>query len=133
MSEAAVNEAVPRHVPRLRLQPGEEIVYDCLPSALWTWSSYLLTFGLWAIWRRADRFVVTTHRVVVIRGIVSRYERAVPLTHIQDVTLRTPALHPSSVRLSTAGGTLGVQGMGPLSRAKARELADAIQRELIPR
>src|ERR1019366_2932174 len=61
MSEAAMNEAVPRHVPRLRLQPGEEVVYDCLPSALWTWSSYLLTFGLWAIWRRADRFVVTTH------------------------------------------------------------------------
>jgi hypothetical protein len=37
------------------------------------------------------------------------------------------------VRLSTAGGTLGVQGMGPLSRAKARELADAIQGELIRR
>jgi membrane protein YdbS with pleckstrin-like domain len=88
---------------------------------------------LWAIWRRADRFVVTTYRVVVIRGIVSRFERAVPLTHIQDVTLRTPALQPSSVRLSTAGGTLGVQGMGPLSRAKARELADAIQGELIRR
>jgi hypothetical protein len=29
--------------------------------------------------------------------------------------------------------TLGVQGMGPLSRAKARELADAIQGELIRR
>jgi len=51
--------------------------------------------SLWAIWRRADRFVVTTHRVVVIRGIVSRYERAVPLTHIQDVTLRTRLCTPA--------------------------------------
>jgi hypothetical protein len=120
----AVDRTAPSYIRRLRLQPGEQIVYECLPSARWTWSLYLVTFGLWAIWRKANRFVVTTYRVVVVRGIVSRYERAVPLTHVQDVTLRTPVLGPSYVHLS-------IQGMGPLSRANARELADVIQGQLI--
>jgi membrane protein YdbS with pleckstrin-like domain len=114
-------------VTSVRLQPSEKIVLDIGPSAFWTGPLYVFTLGLWAIWRRHHRFVVTSQRIMTTVGIVSKKERAVPLSRVQDVTLRRPFLRSSSVLLSTAGGQLGLERIGPLSRAKAAKFADALQ------
>jgi hypothetical protein len=68
--------------------------------------------------------------VIVTAGIVSRVERAVPLARIQDVTLVRSILAGGFVSLSSAGGGLGIERIGPLSRATARHFADAISERI---
>jgi membrane protein YdbS with pleckstrin-like domain len=110
----------------LRLQPGEEILVDMVPSAFWTSPKYVYTLGLWAVWRKRHRFIVTNRRVVVTTGILAYTERALPLAKIQDVTLHRSVNSGGRVSLSSAGGVLGVEEIGPLSRAKASAFADAL-------
>jgi Bacterial PH domain/Short C-terminal domain len=110
----------------LRFQPGEEMVLDMVPLAFWTWPRYLYTFGLWAIWRSRHRFVLTKQRVVMTAGIISRRERTVPLAKVQDVTLRRSINSGGHLILSSAGGVLGVERIGPLSRVKASAFADEL-------
>jgi len=110
----------------LRLQQGETVVLDVLPSSFWTIGKYIFTLGLWAIWRSRHHFVLTNQRVLVFQGIVSKGEKSVPLSRIQDVALSRSILAGGHVALSSAGGTLSIQRIGPLTRESAREFADAI-------
>jgi hypothetical protein len=116
--------------PTIRLNPGEQILRDELPSALWTMGFYVLTLGLWAVWRRRHRFVLTNQRVMVLKGIVNKSERSVPLARIQDVNLRTSIATGGFVALSSAGGPLGIQGFGPFTRAGAVAFADALSQAI---
>lgn len=111
---------------RLRLQPGEQVVLDMLPSAFWTMARYIFTLGLWAIWRSRHHFVLTNQRVLMFQGILTKGERSVPLTRLQDVTLVRSVLVGGFVRMSSAGGTISIQRIGPLTREDARVFADAI-------
>jgi len=111
---------------RLRLQPDEQVILDMLPSAFWTALVYVVTFGLWAVWRSRHHFVLTNQRVLVCNGIVTKGEKSVPIARLQDVTLVRSLLSGGHVRMSSAGGTISVQQIGPLSRENARRFADAI-------
>lgn len=111
---------------RLRLQPGEHVILDMLPSAFWTGGTYVITLGLWAIWRSQHHFVLTNQRVIVYEGIVAKGERSVPIVRLQDVSLMRSILAGGYVRMSSAGGTISIQRIGPLSRENARRFADAI-------
>ena len=113
-------------VDRLRLQPGEQVVVDMLPSAFWTMGKYIITLGLWAVWRSKHHFVLTNQRVHAYKGIVSKDEKLVPLAGIQDVSLSRSVLRGGYVALSSAGGALSIQRIGPLTRENARVFADAI-------
>ena len=66
----------------VRLHPDEAIVVDMVPSAFWTMLLYLFTLGLWAIWRSRHHFVVTNQRVMILTGIVTKHEMAVPISRI---------------------------------------------------
>lgn len=112
--------------PAVRLNPDEEIVRDELPSAFWTISGYIRTLGLWAIWRGRHHFLLTNQRVMIVQGIVNKSERSVPIGRIQDVSLQRSVLSGGYVRLSSAGGALGIERIGPLTRERAREFADAV-------
>jgi hypothetical protein len=110
----------------LRLNPGEEIIRDDCPSAFWTALTYVGTLGLWAIWRSRHRFVLTNQRVVALKGVVTKSEKSVPLARIQDVRLSRSLLIGGQIRLSSAGGGLGVEVIGPLTRNVALQFSDAI-------
>lgn len=110
----------------LRLQEGEEVVTDVLPSKWWTLSRYICTLGLWAIWRTRHRWVLTNHRLLALRGVIGKHEQALPLERIQDVSTQASPFSGGSIRLSTAGGQLGFTSIGPLTRADAYRFADAI-------
>jgi len=111
----------------LRLQQGETVVLDVIPSAFWTMGKYVLSLGLWTFWRPRHHFVVTNQRVLVFRnGLLTQGEKTVPLSRIQDVALRRSILSGGHVVLSGAGGILSIQSIGPLTREQAREFADAI-------
>lgn len=63
----------------VRLNPGEEILRDELQSPFWTLGRYIVTLGLWAIWRSRHHFLLTNQRVLIVKGIVSKSEQGVPL------------------------------------------------------
>ena len=112
--------------PAVRLNAGEEILYDELPSAFWTGGIYFFTLGLWAVWRGRHHFLLTNQRVMITKGIVSKSEQSVPLVRIQDVSLQRSLLAGGYVKLSSAGGGISVEKIGPLTRERAREFADKL-------
>ncbi len=113
-------------ISSIRLQQDEQVVLDMLPSAFWTAPLYVVTLGLWAVWRQRHHFILTNQRVVVAQGIVTRREKAVPLSRVQDVRLIRSYLVGGRVLMSSAGGPLSIQTVGPLSREHARVFADAV-------
>ena len=110
----------------LRLQDDEHVILDVIPSAFWTLGRYVFTLGLWTFWRKRHRWVLTDHRIIALKGIISRHEQAVPLERIQDVVTATSPFSGGKVKLSTAGGQLGIASIGPLTRQTAYDVADAI-------
>lgn len=117
---------------RIRLNTGEHILRDDLLSPFWTWGLYCVTLGLWEVWRRYHRMVLTNQRLMIVKGIVFKSERSVNLGRIQDVNLERSFLTGGYVTVSSAGGPLGIERFGPFTQAKARDFADAIS-EAIPR
>jgi membrane protein YdbS with pleckstrin-like domain len=110
---------------RPRLQPGEQIVFQANPGG-WTLSAaYLLTLGLYAVWRQATFFTVTNQRVIKTKGWVTRSARSIPIDMIQDADVRV-SLGVGTIRLSSAGGALSVQSFGPMSGRDAEAMNDAI-------
>ncbi len=110
----------------MKLGPGESIVISATPAATFgVWARWVFTCGLYEIWRRQHRFMVTNQRVIVTKGILNRTERVVPLSKVQDVTVRT-GLFTGYVVLSSAGGALGIEQLGPVWRRQAGAIADAI-------
>jgi uncharacterized membrane protein YdbT with pleckstrin-like domain len=109
----------------VRLHHDEEVVLEVFPSPFWTFPRYVF-FGIWEMWRRNHHFVLTNQRVIVAKGIINKSERSAPLSRIQDAHLRRSPLSGGAVALSTAGGELGINLIGPLTRADALAFADAI-------
>ena len=115
---------MPKVPPTLKLNDGESIILDEVPSAFWSFPFYILTLGLWAIWRKRHRFILTNQRVIVRKGIVSKSEQTVQLSRIQDVNVMRSLVAGGSISLSSAGGVLSIRAIGPLTRAKAAEFAE---------
>ncbi len=110
----------------VRLHPDEKVLVEVLPSKWWTGSLYIFTFGLWELWRRRHRYIVTDQRVIAMRGVISKSERSIPLARIQDVQLRRSPLQGGCVTFSTAGGSLGFERILGLTRDDALAVSDAM-------
>ena len=117
--------------PGVRLNQGERIICDELPSSFWTMGFYIFSLGLWAIWRGRHHFLLTNQRLMITKGIVSKSEQSVPLARIQDVVLQRSVLRGGWVRISSAGGGLGIERIGPLTQEAARKFADELS-QVVP-
>ena len=96
------------------------------PSVFWTFPRYVFTLGLWALWRSRHQFVLTNQRVGRLQGIITKDEKTVPIGRIQDVNLKRSILTGGWVTLSSAGGALSIETIGPLTRDGARQFADTL-------
>ena len=112
--------------PPIRLHQDERIIMDVLPSKWWTLGRYIFTLGAWAIWRQRHHFVLTNQRIVVTKGMINKSEGSAPLNRIQDAQLQRSPLTGGRIKLSTAGGPLGVDSIGPLTQADALAFSDAL-------
>jgi len=110
-----------------QLQTGETILNEQLPSKFWTTGIYILTLGLWSVWRKRHRFILTNKRVVVRMGIITKSQVDIPLGRVQDISVVTSVVNGSMIAFSSAGGSLGVSSIGPLTRAQAREFAECLR------
>ncbi len=112
-------------------EPAEEaVLFRGVPAALPSvWLRWIITLGLYEIWRRHNQFVVTNRRVIWRKGVFHRSERSIPMRWVQDVTSRKGLMH-GWVELSSAGGSEGVEVLGPLWNGSVDRLVAAIDREV---
>lgn len=105
-------------------------MFQAIPAATPpVWLRWLITLGLYEIWRRRTQFIVTDRRVIWKSGLVNRSERSIPITRVQDVTKRKHLL-TGWVELSSAGGTEGVETLGPMWNRSVERMAEAIDNQL---
>jgi hypothetical protein len=111
--------------------PGDEtVLFKAVPAARPpVWLRWLITLGLYEIWRRRTQFIVTNRRVIWRRGVIERSERSIPLSRLQDVT-KQKRLLSGWIELSSAGGPEGVETMGPMWNRSVDRMADAIDGQL---
>lgn len=128
------SETGPNYTPaarRVRLNAGEHILRDQLLSPFWTLGAHIFTLGLWEIWRRRHGAVITNQRAMIVKGIIFKSEKSVNLARIQDVNLSRSIFTGGSVKISSAGGPLGVEQFGPFTQAQAQDFADTLS-EAVP-
>lgn len=113
------------------LEAGEQIVVIERPSRLLVLPKYLLTLGMYSLWRKRDVSAVTNRRLLLGRGVLQRAERSIPLERVDDVTFtrRGFAAYADVI----VGGRRGAEvvRIGPLSAQRARSVAARIGRRLL--
>ena len=114
---------------RGRLFDDEDVLMVTRPGRLATFPRYLATLGLYGFWRKRDTSAITNQRVLLANGILSRDERSIPLSHVDDVAVARRGLY-SYVKLTiTQRGSTMEQRVGPMGPGAARRFAKEILRQ----
>lgn len=112
----------------LKLAPGERPLFVRNPPRPMVFAQLAFTFGLYEIWRRRTFFILTTERVVLAKGLISRSVKSIPIAKVQDIDVET-VLWSGRVRLSSAGAPgLGLIALSPMWMEDAQLFADGLQR-----
>lgn len=112
---------------RLALRSGESVVVVARPSRFLSLPKYLLTLGLYGIWRKRHTYVVTDQRLLFGRGLVNRREWTIPMRRIEGVSfVRRGAGAFCEVEAVSRHGR-AVDTVGPLSSRDARRMVSAIE------
>jgi hypothetical protein len=70
------------------------VVRTIIPSVVGSLGLFIVTLGLWEIWRRRNYLVLTTERVWVARGrFIWKQQRSLPLAKVQDATYKKNLLY----------------------------------------
>jgi hypothetical protein len=99
---------------------GETVLLVARPSIAAVWYRYVVTLGVYGLWRRQDLSVLTDRRVLVGKGILRRTEHSVPLANINDAVYQRKLFFAYCEISSTVRGRNHVQRVGPLSVRQAR-------------
>jgi Bacterial PH domain len=105
---------------------GESILMVSRPTILVVWPKYVLTLGLYGLWRKRNVSVLTDRRVLVGKGVFSRREHSIPIKEISDVAYVRRGLSAYCEVASMFRGRDRVERLGPLSSRQARRLTDEI-------
>ena len=109
----------PRGLP---LQGGERVIMVVTPSRVANLHRYLLTLGLYGLWRRRDTAIVTNRRLLVGKGIFRREENSIAIRDIDSAKFARRWLNCyAQVRVGGRARRRTVQ-IGPLSARDARRL-----------
>jgi hypothetical protein len=115
---------------RAQLFEDEEVVLVARPGRLATFPKYLVTLGLYAIWRRHDTTVLTNQRILLGKGILRRSERSIPLARVDDVTFARSWLSSYADLTIQDRGHRTVKRIGPMAPRTAHRFAKEILRRL---
>ena len=91
------------------------------------WVKMIFTLGLYFLWWQAKQLVVTNRRVIYRSGLIGKQERSIPLSRVQDVSIKYSVmgrfLRYGDVRVESAGGgateivAKGIGNPGSLQKA----------------
>ena len=128
-------EVAPRRAPvdrslRAQLFDDEDVVLVARPGRLATFPKFVLSLGLYAIWRKRDTAVLTDQRILLGKGILRRSERSIPLSNVDDVPFARSGLN-SYADLTFRDRRHGaVTRIGPLTPRTAHRFARETLRRL---
>ncbi len=115
-----------RKVGGAELRKGESLLLVGRPAMVKVWPKYLLTLGVYGIWRRRDTTVLTDQRVIMGKGIFSRSEHAIPMRRIQDASYARRGVAAYCEVKYEGQGRYQVARLGPFSGKMARRFAREI-------
>jgi hypothetical protein len=119
----ATEGSVPASVSTSEASDGERTLIEVGPvMKLGTLIAICCTLGLYAIWRAKQRYIVTTRRIIVRRGLFHTDERSYPLNRIQNVDSQQ-AIRQGRLTIATDRGAIVI---GHLKRADAKRVADIL-------
>ena len=110
---------------RVPLDPEEKVLVEGRQSPALIWLGYLVTLGLIEFWRRARVATLTDRRLIIQSGIVTKSDRSLPLSKVQDVTVKSQ-IGFDRLFVTTAGGFGGVVVTPWMKGGTARRMADLI-------
>jgi hypothetical protein len=113
---------------RARLFDDEEVVVVVRPSRLARLPRYVVTLGLYGLWRKRDETVLTDQRILLGKGIVRRHERSIPLERVNDVAVARRAVYSFSDLTIDEHGRPSVRRIGPMTQGSARRFSKEILR-----
>lgn len=113
---------------RARLFDDEEVVVVVRPSRFARLPFYVLTFGLYGLWRKRDETVLTDQRILLGKGIVRRDERSISLGRVDDVSVARRAHYSFADLTIQDRGHPFVKRVGPISPRSARLFSREILR-----
>lgn len=119
-------EPLPGTVAAQHAGEEQELFRAVIAATPIVWLKWLITLGIYEVFRRHTMFIVTSRRVIVRTGVVRRNERSIPMRQIQDISTHK-GMFTGRVALSSAGGTLGVESFGPLWRPSVDRMSQAIE------
>lgn len=112
---------------RISLRTNESVIMVTHPSRILALPKYLLTLGLYGIWRKRHTYVVTDQRLMIGQGVVNRRERAIPMRRIEGVSFLRRGAGAFCEIESLTGGGREVDTIGPISSRDARRMVSAIE------
>jgi hypothetical protein len=113
-----------------RLPPNEKVLVVGRPGLAAVWPRYVMTLGLYGFWHRRRVAVLTTKRVLLGKGVLSRQERSIPIRAISDAVYARKGLSGFCDISSSTHSVRSATRIGPLSARKARRLANELQGRL---
>jgi len=122
--------ARPDRTTRSRLFEGEDVVMIARPGRLASLPKYVLTLGLYGLWRKRDTSVLTNQRVLFGKGIVRRTEKSIPLSHVDDVSFVRSGLNSYSELTVKGRERDQIRRVGPMAPPAAHRFTREILRRL---
>jgi hypothetical protein len=115
---------------RFTLMAGESVHDVEHPSRFIRFPRYLLTLGLYGLWRKRDTSVVTNRRLLIGKGIMNRKERSIPMGRVRDANYGRKWF--SSYAEVVVEGHRGRETLkvGPMSAKHAHRFASFVQEQL---
>ena len=111
----------------LSLGAGEGVALVTRPSRIIEAPKYLLTAGLYGLWRRRHTMVVTNRRVIVGQGIISRREHSIPLNSIEETVCNRRIASAFCDLTFSVGGTRRLGRMGPFTARTAKRFMAEVE------
>ena len=113
-------------VRTVHLFDGETIVLIARPARTVTGHKYLVTLGLYSIWRKRTTFVLTDRRILIGSGVFVRTEKSIPLDRVDDAVYVRRGVSSYSEVVFSKRGSRAVERIGPLTPYAARRFTDAV-------
>jgi len=108
----------------LPVEPSEEIVRIIHPSRAVSIPRYIASLGLYGAWRRRNTTVLTNRRIIVGKGVLSRFEESFPLSRISNASYMRRG--PASYTYVSLNQPHQLMRIGPMTPAQGRRVTSEI-------
>ena len=112
------------------MMPNESVLVVGRPSVAAVWPKYLLTLGLYGFWHRRRVAVLTSERVMLGQGVLSRQERTIPIRSISEAVYSRRGVAAFCDITSSNRWSHYRTKVGPLPTRTARRFAYELQSRL---